>query len=371
MNRRYLTAIGFTVVVALALVVRALVFLHPTPGDGARKLHVRFQNVDKIAAGSRVTFAGKPVGEVVRVTLLSESFDERSSRPIYPYEVLLAIDSSVKVYQSDVISVQTAGLMGEHFISITPKSAPDGETLYLVGPTDIVFARASGSAEETLQEITSVAKKADQTMEAMISLINRNQEGIYQTTESIRQASLELQTLLSTLNQGRFGENLVEMSQKSIACLDKIDRVSSLVTTIAAGKGTFGKLMNDPHLYDSLLQCSVQTNQMIADINTYGVLFHTNRDWQRDMRRRADEMVAVAAPSEEEIHRERFVKITQAVSELRQTLTIAKRALGDCTLTESQEASKSLADVQTQIDSLQVAIEELPLETVSEVSNEE
>ena len=48
MNRRYLAAIGLTVIVALALVIRALLFLHPSPGDAGREIHVRFQNVDKM-----------------------------------------------------------------------------------------------------------------------------------------------------------------------------------------------------------------------------------------------------------------------------------------------------------------------------------
>ena len=362
-NRRYLAAIGLTVIVALAVVVRALIFLHPTPGDGATKLHVRFQNVDKIAPGSRVTFAGKPVGEVEKVALLSEAFGERSSRPIYPYEALLGIDSSVKVYRSDEISVQTAGLMGEHFIAITPRGAPEGEAMVPIGPNDVIFARVSESAEETLQEITGVAKKADETMETLISLINRNQEGIFQTTESIRKSSQELQSLLSILNEGRFGENLVALSEKSLATVDKIDNLSSAVTQVAMGEGTLGKFMNDPLLYDSLLQCTQKTNQLVADINSYGVLFHTNRDWQREMHRRTDEMVDVAEnPPKDDMPRERFVKITQAVSELRQALCEAKKEAGD-----GSALSKTLVDLQSHLDSLQ----EMVFEGQSEVADKE
>ena len=294
MNRKYHATIGLTVVIALIFVIRALLFLHPSPGDGKTKLHVRFQNVDKIAPGSRVTFAGKPVGEVEKVQLMPQAFDERTNGScyIYSYELLLAIDSSVKVYKSDEISVKTAGLMGEHFIAIIPQPVPEGKDLQLIEPTDVVFANSSGSPEETFQKISSVALKADQTMEAMITLINRNQEGIYQTTEAIRQASQQLDILLTTLNNGRVGEKIATISDKAITCLDKIDALTTTMTGTAQSTGSLGKLITDPYLYDNFVECSQRTNQLIADINTYGILFHTNRDWQREMHHRSEEIIA-------------------------------------------------------------------------------
>ena len=352
MKRRSLIAIGLTVLAALILVVRALVFLHPSPGDGGTKLTVRFQDVDKIAPGTRVAFAGKPVGEVTSVRLLQESFDDRgtTSRAIYPYEVVLAIDSSVRVYTSDEICIKTAGLMGEHFVAIIPKAPSEGRELTLVKPLDVLFARSGGSAEQTIQQIASVAEKADQTMEAMISLINRNQEGIYQTTEAIRASSRELESLLSTLNEGHFGEKLVAVSDKSLLCLDKIDRVSLLAQRVMQGDGTLGKLATDPRLYNSLLETSARANQLVADINTYGFLFHTNRDWQREVCRRSEKPAFVAVADQG--MKERFEKIGQAVSELQQKLTQAENCLREDG-SPKEEFFRSLSDMQQQIADLQ------------------
>jgi phospholipid/cholesterol/gamma-HCH transport system substrate-binding protein len=54
--------IGIFVIVACAIIVFVLMFLHPSVGDESRLLRVRFANIDKITLGTRVNFAGKPVG---------------------------------------------------------------------------------------------------------------------------------------------------------------------------------------------------------------------------------------------------------------------------------------------------------------------
>jgi phospholipid/cholesterol/gamma-HCH transport system substrate-binding protein len=359
MNRRYLAAIGLTVVVALALVVRALLFLHPSPGDGGRTIHVRFQNVDKISSGTRVTFAGKPVGEVKQVQLLPEVFDIRAqdSRPIYSYEVVLSIDTSVRVYKSDEICVTSEGLMGERVIAITPKPLPEGGELRLIGPADIVFAAPSGSAEEMLREITIFAQKADVTI------------------DTLGQASSQLNTLLTTLNNGRFAEKLSAIGDKSIACLDTIDSLATMLTASAKGQGTLGRLLKDPSLYDTLLQCSYNTNQMVADINTYGVLFHTNRDWQREMHRRADEIAACSSSSLPQSARERFVKISQLMSELHSALADAEKTLDRGSVCKDQalrdELSKGLSAVQQQLDNLSEVMRGTYPGTTFDVADEE
>ena len=352
MKRRSLIAIGITLIAALVLVVRALLFLHPSPGNGQTKLTVRFQDVDKIAHGTRVTFAGKPVGEVTSVRLLQESFDDRNatSRAIYPYEVTLAIDSSVRVYAFDEISIKTAGLMGEHFVAIIPRAPPEGKELLLLNPTDVVFARSGGGAEETMQQISTVAEKADETMEAMISLINRNQEGIYQTTEAIRASSRELESLLSTLNEGRFGEKLVAATDKSLACFDGIEQLTRSAQNLVKGDGTLGKLATDPKLYNTLLETSQRTNQLISDISTYGVLFHTNRDWQRESYLRLE-----GPSSVDQGLQERFEKIGQAMSELHEKLVQAEACLREGR-SPNEELLRRFSEMQQQVADLQLSL---------------
>ncbi len=359
MNRRYLAAIGLTVVIALGLVIRALIFLHPSPGDGGRTIHVRFQNVDKLAPHTRVTFAGKPVGEVIVVQLLPEVFDLRAadSRPIYSYEVVLAIDSSVRVYKSDEICVKSEGLMGERVIAITPKPLPEGAELQIVGPKDIVFAAPSGSAEDMLREITNTAQKTTQAI------------------DSLERSCDQLNIFLTSLNSGHLAEKLTKMSEKTITTLDAIDSLTVLLSDGMTGRGTLGKLLKDPSLYDNLLLCSRQTHQLISDVNTYGLLFHTNRDWQREMHVRAEEIAMTTPAALTQSTRERFVKISHIMSELDTSVKQAAKTLDRGTLTKHQalreEFSQGLYDIQQQLDNLSEAIHNAELDTPSENSDEE
>ncbi len=59
-------AIGSLVAIALGLLLWVLLFLHPSFGDGKFRLHVRFQDIEKVNVGTRVTYAGRAVGEVVK-----------------------------------------------------------------------------------------------------------------------------------------------------------------------------------------------------------------------------------------------------------------------------------------------------------------
>jgi phospholipid/cholesterol/gamma-HCH transport system substrate-binding protein len=398
------------VIIALAIVTRALLFLHPSPGDGKTKILVLFQSVDKIAPGTRVTFAGKPVGEVKRVDPVPNTTDQRQllKCPIFPYEVLIAIDSSITVYQTDEISVKTSGLMGERFIAITPRPTREGIELKPVTPTDVVFASQSGSVEETFSEISGVARKADETMEALIRLIERNQEGIFQTTKAVEEASTQLGILLKTLNQEHFGEQLSVLGSTAIVTLEKVNRLASEVeekqvvskltsvtehlqnisskldnpekleqfvthlpdlektaislqnaadslqvaissaqpalTALGNGNGTLGKLIRDPKLYERL-------DLLASDVGNYGLLFHLNRDWQRE--RYVRQEIASSEMSADE-----------ALENLQKALTSAQQTLEKGLLSDAKQKEQfcsGLKQAQNEIDRLQKAVQELDI----------
>ena len=208
-----------------------------------------------------------------------------------------------------------------------------------------------------LREITIFAQKADVTIDAL------------------GQASDQLNSMLTTLNNSHFGEKLAVIGDKSITCLDNIDTLTAMVTETAKGQGTLGRLMKDPSLYDTLLQCSSRTNQMISDINTYGVLFHTNRDWQREMHLRADEIAALSSSSVPESVRERFVKISQLMSELHLSLADAGKTLNRGSVSEDRalrdELSKGLCTVQQQLTNLSEVLRGTFPDTASDVADEE
>lgn len=164
--------IGIFVLIAFAIILFILLFLHPAVGDNAKTLHVRFTDIDKVNIGTRVTYAGKPVGEVVEIREIPEARTERVERNghIYVYELALKVDSGVNVYDTDEIAVKTSGLLGERNIAITPLPLKPGETLYLIN-NETIYATESPSVEETLKQFGDLSRRFNSVLGGVNDII--------------------------------------------------------------------------------------------------------------------------------------------------------------------------------------------------------
>ncbi len=120
---------GIFIIISIVVIAWFLLFLQPSVGDGDTVLKVRFTNVQGISNGTRVTFAGRPVGEVKKIEQIANGRTELAEEDgdIYFYELLLRVDSSVHIYNYDEIMFSTSGLLGEKSIAILPKSPSPGQ----------------------------------------------------------------------------------------------------------------------------------------------------------------------------------------------------------------------------------------------------
>ena len=102
--------IGLFVAAAVTIMVAMVLFLEPRIGDGKKTFRVRFANVAGIIIGTRVTFAGKPVGEVVAIQEVKEARTEPSDETgrVYVYLLTLKVDSTVDIYNYDEIAIRTS-----------------------------------------------------------------------------------------------------------------------------------------------------------------------------------------------------------------------------------------------------------------------
>ncbi len=275
MKRSQLVGIGAMVLIAIALVIRALFFLHPQPGDGGTQIRVRFQSVDKLSAGSKVTFAGKPVGTIDKIIIIQDALTERpvGNDEIYPYELILSLDSSVTVYPTDIITAKTSGLMGERFVAIIPKPLPKGYKMVPATLDDVLFAYEPASVEDTFKDISSISKKAEGTFDSILTLINQNHEALSQTALSLQTATQQLNTVLAKVNQSNI---IAEMTTAAT-------EAKTLLKGINDGRGTVGQLITSNELYDETVLCLKKTNFLIESMGSYGLFFHTNGDWQRNL----------------------------------------------------------------------------------------
>lgn len=315
--------IGLFVIVAFAIVVFMMMFLHPSVGDEGKRLRVRFSDIDKITVGTRVSFGGKPVGEVADIHELQEAIDERIGRDgrVYIYELELLVDSGVNVFNTDIVTLRTSGLLGERSVEITPLPPKEGQKLEIVND-QVIYANESSSVEETFKEVKIVANKFDIALEAITRALNameeentwRNFGETLQNLSDITGALNKPETLSDTLNNfqdfsSSLSENLNESWEKVDEMLENLVSTSkvaheltkegqTIFTSVREGRGTIGTLLMKEDLYLKISSLLSKGEILMNDVNHYGLLFHLDKHWQRLRARRLNLLQKLCSPQE-------------------------------------------------------------------------
>ena len=302
--------IGLFVVVACVTIVWLIMFLKPTVGDGKQTLYVRFANINQINIGTRVLFAGKPIGEVVAIKEIAEARKKPLSDvlgEIYYFQLVLKIDSSVHVYDTDEITVQTSGLLGEKSIAIIPKVPPKGIVPKLVG-SEPIYAQSVDPIQSAFNELASVSKEVKKTFQMASTWIQKNGDTLGNTISSFGSAMDEIKITVAKINTQALMDDIQTGVQQFTSTLQDIQdsiqqmkagevftnagvvldnmktaslNVKDITTTIAEGRGSLGKLLIKDDFYLHLSGILNKVDTLMYDINHYGILFHLNKSWQR------------------------------------------------------------------------------------------
>ncbi len=272
--------LGVFILVALLIVIGLVLFIKPSVGDAKTKLTVRFSNIDRVTKGTRVTFAGKPVGEVLEIRQVPDPRQAASdaSGNLFIYELILRVDSSVKVYSYDEIVFATSGLMGEKSISIIPKAPPHGAFPAQNVTDEILYAQSTDKFEQTLTKITGVAETFGDTLVEVGLFVQNNNEELKRALTTIADASSELHQFFNQMNEKDFVESFTNASEAIVASMAQVEDFFALVQT---GEGTLGRLLNSDSLYVQLHTTLCQVRAVLADIQNYGLLYQFDRKWQR------------------------------------------------------------------------------------------
>lgn len=316
--------VGIFIISAITILVAFVMFLKPKVGDGKQTLYVRFSDIGSINVGTRVLFSGRPVGEVVELEEIKDARKQPTDElgRVYFYQLTLHVDSGVKVYNTDEISIQRSGLMGERSISITPKTAAQGVTSKLVSDKPI-YANSVDSIENALLDFSDLSATMEETFRSMDNWIKNYGDTVGDTVNSAGSTLKELGKTISTVNKVK----LVDDIQKSVQSLEealfsiqtavnKMEKQStfqnigvitqnlkkashifeSTCKEVSKGKGTVGRLLYDDDLYIKLNSVMSKANNLMNDVNHYGVLFHLNKQWQRTHLKKIVQLNALNTP---------------------------------------------------------------------------
>lgn len=296
--------LGVFIIVGIALTTWLVMFLKPSAGDKELTLKVRFSNIDKIERGTRVTFAGKPVGEVSEIL---EVKDPRCSPSdefgnLYIYELILEVDSSVHIYSYDEIVFASSGLLGEKSVAIIPKATPPGSPPSEEVTHDILYARSTDKLEETLNRFSQVAVTFGETMEGVNNFMVTNSCEFNKTLKSIssfmedakesafiQKASNAANALATTFTEIDNQQLIKRMGMS-------LDKISEATDQITKGEGTLGRLIQSDAFYTQVSGTMNRLDTLLYDINQYGLLFQYDKGWQRRRGARRNQIKQLSTP---------------------------------------------------------------------------
>lgn len=356
--------IGIFVVAACAIVIFLLMFLHPSVGDQGRLLRVRFADIDKITIGTRVNFAGKPVGEVIEVRELPDVETERKpiNGIIYAYELTLRVDTGVNIFNTDEVSSRTSGLLGEKSVAITPGVPEPEEKIYLIND-EVIYATETGTVEDTLKDLKNLAGKLEKGMDLINDALTTMEkdklwDNLSGTVKNINDITLALNKpdliSKSIANVHQFTDDVVHKTWPKVD--QSVDNVKDITVAIKQGKGTVGKLIEHDDLYLRVSSLLSKADTTMNDINHYGVLFQMDKQWQRLRARRMNMLARLSTPQEfRNYFNDELDQINTSLSRVSMALSKydVAPAYSCCNLLEDRQYSRVFSELLQRINTLE------------------
>lgn len=318
--------IGIFVIAACTLLISFILFLKPSVGDGKKTYYVIFSDINKINVGTRVTFAGRPVGEVVQITQLPNEQEQLADtlHRLYIYKLKLKVDSSVEIYDTDEVELQTSGLLGEKSVAIIPKAPPRGIVPQLVPSDQPIYANSVDPIQQAFIQLSSVAEDISCTFKQVTNWLDKNGDDVANAVRSFGCSMDQFSIAMESVNNhhliyemkkgfrnfgfamGEMHKGFVELNEKhvftNIGTAMQHFKVASanietLSTDLVKGKGTLGRLIENDDLYLRLSGVMSKADTLMNDVNHYGILFHLNKTWQRSRTQRMNVLNSLESPS--------------------------------------------------------------------------
>nr|AOO54613.1 hypothetical protein [uncultured bacterium] len=374
--------IGVFVIAACGVIIWLIMFLKPSVGNGKETLYVRFSQINQINVGTRVLYAGRPVGKVVAIQQISDARQKPTADvlgEIYTYQLVLKVDSSVKVYDTDEVTVQTTGLLGEKSIAIIPKIPPKGVVPKLI-TTQPIYAKSVDPLENAFNQLSSVSKEMSKTFKRVNSWLQKHGDDMAKTIRSIGTTMDEINVTIKSINEQNlpheiktavttFTNTLCDV-QDAIHQLNEGDvfvnagsvmknlkttskNLDTITTDIVNAKGTLGRLIEHDGLYLHLSSVLSKVDTLMYDVNHYGILFHLNKTWQRERAQRITTLNALNSPQNfKNYFEEEVSQINTAMSRISVLIDKAENSPEREEILSNEQFHKDFRDLMRQADEL-------------------
>lgn len=386
--------IGLFVIGAITILVSMILFLDPKVGDGKKSLQVRFANIAGISDGTRVSYAGKPVGEVVSILEIPDARTEKidETGKIYCYLLTLKLDSSVTVYDTDEIAIRSTGLMGEKSIAILPKGAPAGKTAKVI-TDEILIANSIDPLENTFNQVAKTANKMEATLSEFNHWFKQNQQPLTDTLAALHNTLRRADTTLATLDEEKLLPTLKEATEGfndfltraskltdnlrgtveafNVDGIEAIQNLNQISKDVVTGTGTLGRFIAQDDFYLRLTSMISKAETLMNDVNHYGLLFQYDKHWQRSRTKRANILKCLSSPKEFRAYFETEVdSMNTSLGRLTELLDKAEDEGEREKIVQNPEFKKQFANLLRQIEGLSGCIKLYNEELTAEMPDE-
>lgn len=264
--------VGITVIVASVTLAVLLFLMSGTAGLFTPRITIKayFDNAQGLRQGAPVRLSGVDIGNVTRILVVPDKDKQQT-----PVEVVMKVSTkySYGMRRDSVISLETAGVLGETFLDIDSSQAlggpvHDGDTL----PTQVHpdFNQVVKASQSTLQNMDALLKRADRILAFAESGKGSLGKLIYDPTlyNRLSVTVADFQKIVEQISsgQGSLGA-LISRNDAYEKFLATLDKMNGIIDDIQAGKGTAGKFIKDPSLYNNANDTIANLKKVTDDIN--------------------------------------------------------------------------------------------------------
>lgn len=221
--------VGLFVFAALIVLLFVLDFVGEIPFlRNEKEIVAYFDTVAELKEGNPVKMEGVPVGKVKDIKISNGKIS-----------VIMSVEEESPVKTDSVASIRLTSLLGTSYVNLTfgSESAP------LAKNRDVVQSEPPADLNEILVKLQSAADSMDSAMEVFSSL-GENKEDLDKIFSNLNVVLSDLAEGEGTLGKLLKDESLYNELTGTFANINDISR------SIREGKGTFGKLVNDDTLYN-------------------------------------------------------------------------------------------------------------------------
>jgi phospholipid/cholesterol/gamma-HCH transport system substrate-binding protein len=364
--------IGLFLVIGCFLIVGIILFIKPSVGDGKQLIKVRFTNINGIAIGTPVTYAGKPIGEVSSIQQVADAREQAINQygQVYPYVLILKVDSSYTVFTTDEITFQTQGLLGEKYVAIIPKPLKQGQVTHIITSKDIVYADASDLLETAMNELSNLSEKVEEVLNRVITWIDKYGDSLGSAVKSFDVTITAVGKALTDFNSLGIIHDVKNTVSSAANAFAKVDQAlgqlqkdaffenlgttmadfSKITANVSQGKGTLGRIVEQDGLYLQIDALMTKANTLMNDLNQYGLLFQYNKQWQRVRSKLMSEADQIKDPKAFQAYMNK--EMDQMNTTLNRMNTLTNR-FGTEKLVQNQKFRHEFTELMQQLDSLQ------------------